>query len=227
MEVGRNRPPDGGFLASVRALANRYSAVLVFDECTSGFRETLGGLHLKYGVEPDIAVFGKTLGNGYAINAVIGRRQVMEAAQTTFISSTFWTERIGPTAALAAIAAMEAEDAPARVHALGQEYRENLVSMGHDLGFNPHFQGLPALTTYSIDGFHPVELRTFITERMLIRGYLATTALYASIAHTKEVLTAYFDALRDVITEAVSIGPDALREGLLSGTAQSGFRRMN
>ena len=227
MEVERNRPPADGFLASVRALVNRYSAVLVFDECTSGFRETLGGLHLKYGVEPDIAVFGKTLGNGYAINAVIGRRLVMEAAQTTFISSTFWTERIGPTAALAAIAAMEAEDAPARVHALGLEYRENLASMGHDLGFDPHFQGLPALTTYSVDGFNPVELRTFITERMLIRGYLATTAFYASIAHTKEILTAYFDALRDVITEAVSIGPDTLSEGLLSGTAQSGFRRMN
>ena len=69
--------------------------VLIFDECTSGFRETFGGLHIKYGVQPDLAVFGKAIGNGYALTAVIGKRAVMEHAQSSFISSTFWTERIG------------------------------------------------------------------------------------------------------------------------------------
>ena len=65
----------------------------------------------KYDIEPDIAVFGKTLGNGYAITAVIGQKSVMDAAQSTFISSTFWTERIGPTAALATLAAMKKNEA--------------------------------------------------------------------------------------------------------------------
>ena len=74
--------------------------LLIFDECTSGFRENYGGLHLKYKINPDIAIFGKALGNGYAINAVIGTNKVMKYAEKTFISSTFWTERIGPTAAL-------------------------------------------------------------------------------------------------------------------------------
>ena len=64
------------------------------------FRETYGGLHKKYKIEPDMAIFGKALGNGYAINAIIGRKEIMEACQNTFISSTFWTERIGPAAAL-------------------------------------------------------------------------------------------------------------------------------
>ncbi len=99
MEVIRNHEPKDGFLEKVRALAAARGIVLIFDECTSGFRQTFGGLHKMYGVQPDMAVFGKTLGNGYAITAVIGRREIMEAAQTTFISSTFWTERIGPTAA--------------------------------------------------------------------------------------------------------------------------------
>ena len=98
MEVSRNQIPKNDFLKKVRDLATQNGIVLVFDECTSGFRETFGGLHLKYGVNPDMAVFGKTLGNGYAINAVLGRRCVMDSAQSTFISSTFWTERIGPTA---------------------------------------------------------------------------------------------------------------------------------
>ena len=107
MEVQRSDPPAPGFLEGVRALATQHNAVLIFDECTSGFRRTLGGMHLHYNVEPDLATFGKTLGNGYAITAVIGRESVMQAAQKTFISSTFWTERIGPTAALATLKVME------------------------------------------------------------------------------------------------------------------------
>ena len=100
MEVRRNFEPNKNFLKEIKKLCKKYKALLIFDECTSGFRETFGGLHKKYGVEPDMAMFGKALGNGYSITAIIGRREVMEAAQSTFISSTFWTERIGPTAAL-------------------------------------------------------------------------------------------------------------------------------
>ena len=88
-------------------LATKKNIVLVFDECTSGFRETFGGIYQKYGVEPDMAMFGKTIGNGYALTAVVGKREVMEAAQKTFISSTFWTESIGPTAALKTLELME------------------------------------------------------------------------------------------------------------------------
>ena len=107
MEVARNTGPEDNFLHKVRKLATDLGIVLVFDECTSGFRETFGGLHKKYGVEPDMAMFGKALGNGYGITAVIGKREIMESAQKTFISSTFWTERIGPTAALASLKVME------------------------------------------------------------------------------------------------------------------------
>ena len=100
MEVSRNLEPKHGFLKKVRDLANKNRIILIFDECTSGFRQTFGGLHKLYNVNPDIAIFGKALGNGYAINAVIGKKDIMEFAQSTFISSTFWTERIGPSAAL-------------------------------------------------------------------------------------------------------------------------------
>jgi len=81
MEVSRNKGPEDDFLGKVRRLATERKIVLIFDECTSGFRETFGGLHKKYGVEPDMAMFGKALGNGYGITATIGRREVMEAAQ--------------------------------------------------------------------------------------------------------------------------------------------------
>ena len=90
MEVSRNEGPKDNFLQKVRDLATENKIILIFDECTSGFRETFGGLHKKYNVEPDLALFGKALGNGYAITACIGKDKIMQAAQKTFISSTFW-----------------------------------------------------------------------------------------------------------------------------------------
>ena len=80
---------------------------MIFDECTSGFRQTFGGLHLKYNINPDICILGKALGNGYPINAVIGTKTVMESAENSFISSTFWSDRIGPAAALKTLDVMK------------------------------------------------------------------------------------------------------------------------
>ena len=87
MEVARNQGPQDNFLQKVRELATNRGIVLIFDECSSGFRQTFGGLHQMYGVEPDMAMFGKALGNGYAITATIGRREIMESAQSTFITT--------------------------------------------------------------------------------------------------------------------------------------------
>ena len=107
MEVMRNEEPKDNFLQKVRKLADERSIVLIFDECTSGFRKTFGGLHKFYDVNPDIAMFGKAMGNGFAITSVIGKKDIMESAQSTFISSTFWTERVGPTAGLKTLQIME------------------------------------------------------------------------------------------------------------------------
>ena len=102
MEFCRNTEPDIKFLKTVRSLANKKKIILIFDECTSGFRENFGGLHMKYGIFPDMAIFGKALGNGYAITAVIGKKKIMKNTKDTFLSSTFWTERVG-SAALATL----------------------------------------------------------------------------------------------------------------------------
>jgi len=196
MEVERSAPPAQGFLQEVRDLATSHGCALIFDECTSGFRKNLGGLHLVYGIEPDIATFGKTLGNGYAITAVAGRQSVMDAANSTFISSTFWTERIGPTAAVATLAAMDAEDAPCRIDAIGLRVREIWRSAAAELGLSVTFTGVPSLTKFSIEGWDPTSTRLLITAAMLERGFLAGPAVYASIAHDDNVLEQYAEALR-------------------------------
>ena len=226
MEVQRSEPPAPGFLEGVRELANQHGAVLIFDECTSGFRRVLGGLHLFYGVEPDIATFGKTLGNGYAITAVIGREEVMQAAQSTFISSTFWTERIGPTAALATLEAMREEDAPARIHEIGDSVQGRWHQMADQQGMAIITGGLPALASFTVQGLDPLAVKTFVTAAMLEQGYLAGVNLYASIAHTSEILEDYFAALAPVFTRLAEFDEGGLAAALPQGQAQSGFQRL-
>jgi glutamate-1-semialdehyde 2,1-aminomutase len=201
MEVERSSPPAPGFLEGVRQLTKQHGCVLIFDECTSGFRQLVGGHHMVYGIEPDIATFGKTLGNGYAITAVIGRREVMTSAESTFISSTFWTERIGPAAALATLTAMEEEDAPRRVHEIGGEIRKIWEAVTADLGLKSNNAGLSALTTLGVEGWDPRFAKQELLRRMLKRGYLSGLTVYATISHTPEVLAPYALALGDVLWE--------------------------
>ena len=226
MEVQRSEPPAPGFLEGVRELATTHNAVLVFDECTSGFRRTLGGLHLHYGVEPDIATFGKTLGNGYAITAIIGRESVMQAAQSTFISSTFWTERIGPTAALATLDVMREENAPQRVHDIGSEVQDRWHALAESVGLSISTGGLPALASFTVSDLDPLAVKTFVTSRMLDSNYLAGVNLYASLAHTPEILDEYFETLTPVFTELATKDDASLTAALPQGPAQSGFRRL-
>ena len=107
MEVERNEKPKRNFLKEIRKITKEKNIVLIFDECTSGFREVYGGLHKKYNVNPDIATFGKSLGNGIPITAIIGREELMENAKKSFISSTFWTDSTGPAAAISTLKEMK------------------------------------------------------------------------------------------------------------------------
>ena len=107
MEVERNEKPKENYLKEIRKIATKNNIVLIFDECTTGFRETFGGIYKKYKVTPDIVIFGKALGNGYPITAIVGKKDLMNMKEKTFISSTFWTERIGPVAALKTLEIME------------------------------------------------------------------------------------------------------------------------
>lgn len=229
MEVVRNVEPKDNFLQKVRALADANGIVLIFDECTSGFRETFGGLHRKYGVEPDMAVFGKTLGNGYAVSAVVGRRAVMEAAQTTFISSTFWTERIGSVAGLKTLEVMEREQSWARITDIGNDYRARLREVAGIHGVDVAIGGLPSLTTWSVPGDNITGYKTLITQEMLKRGFLAPPAFYASLAHTPDVLDRTFDALDAVLglVADCKAGRQSLERLLEGPVCHTGFNRLN
>lgn len=229
MEVSRSLGPDDGpFLAEVRRLASRNDIVLVFDECTSGFRQTFGGLHKLYDVEPDLAMFGKALGNGYAINAVIGRRAVMEAAQTTFISSTFWTERIGPTAALKTLEVMERELSWEQIVRTGRLIGARWQALAKKYELQLQVSGLPALNGFTFASPQMQKYRTLITQEMLAKGFLAATSVYVCTEHDGDVLDRYFEALDPVfeLIKQCEMGQSVDR--LLRGpVCHSGFRRLN
>jgi glutamate-1-semialdehyde 2,1-aminomutase len=228
MEVVRNKGPEDNFLHKVRELATKHGIVLIFDECTSGFRQTFGGLHKMYGVEPDMALFGKALGNGYAITATIGRREIMEAAQSTFISSTFWTERIGPSAALKTLEVMDRMKSWDVITQTGNSIRRRWQELADKHGLAIDHWGLPALTGFTFKSQNALAYKTLITQEMLAKGYLAGNSVYVCTEHTEEVVDRYFEALDPLfgLVKECEDGRDVL--GLLKGPiCHGGFKRLN
>ncbi len=229
MEVVRNFGPENNFLQKVRDLATRKNIVLVFDECTSGFRETFGGIYKKYGVEPDMAMYGKTIGNGYALTVVVGKKTVMEAAQKTFISSTFWTERIGPTAALKTLEVMEKMKSWEIITDVGKQVQHKWKDLANSYGLPISVSGIPALSTYSFNCEHALEYKTYVTQEMLKQGILASTHFYACTEHSDDNINRYFNELDPVfnIISKCEEGKMNIKELLEGPVCHSGFKRLN
>ena len=227
MEPQRGSEPAEGFLQQVRDAADAIGAVVIFDEITTGFRMTDGGIHMLWRVTPDIAVFAKSIANGYAMSVVLGRQEVMQAAQSTFISSTNWTERIGPTAALATIAKFRREKVAAHLIAMGGQVMEGWVRAAGKAGLGLHASGLPSLSHFAFEGEQELELTTLFIQMMLEKGYLTYNQFKVSFAHTQKHVDGYLAAVEEVF----AVMGKALKSGtvrsLLKGPVmQRGFYRL-
>jgi glutamate-1-semialdehyde 2,1-aminomutase len=228
MEVSRSTKPEKGFLEDVRQLATERDILLIFDECTSGFRQTFGGLHKQYGVEPDMAVFGKALGNGYAISAVIGRKDVMQAAQSTFISSTFWTERIGPAAALKTLDVMERERSWEKITEVGSIIGKRWEKLANKYSLPVILNGIPAIIGFSFPLPDMLKYKTLITQEMLKKGFLAATSMYVSTEHKKDIIDRYFSEIEPIFEKIIECEEGFPIDDLLEGpVCHSGFKRLN
>ena len=228
MEVSRNSKPKDDFLIKVRKIADDSNIILIFDECTSGFRQTEGGLHKLYGVDPDMAVFGKALGNGYAITAVIGRKDIMDCAQSTFISSTFWTERIGPTAALKTLEVMNKSKSWDLITNVGLEIGNRWQLLGEKYGLPIIISGLPSMVGFNIQSSDWLKYKTFITQEMLKKGVLATNVIYVCTEHSKFIVDDYFQALEPIFKIIADCESGLSIDSLLEGpVCHSGFSRLN
>jgi glutamate-1-semialdehyde 2,1-aminomutase len=227
MEPERYSEPAPGFLEGVRKIATKLGAVLIVDEVTSGFRINLGGVHLTQGFEPDLAIFGKALGNGYPISAVIGRRAVMDAAQDSFISSTLWTERIGFAAALATLDKMEKEQVPQTLIKWGERLNAGWKLLGEKHNLAVTTKGIPPLTVVGFPGEFAQPAMTYYTQEMLGKGYLLGAAVYTCQAYTEEIIDGFLDASDEVfarIKQHTDRGD--ISQQLTSDISDVGFKRL-
>lgn len=228
MEPIRNLDPEPGFIEGVRALADKTKAVLIMDEISAGFRLTTGGAHLVVHKEiPDIAVFSKALGNGYPIAAVIGKAVVMEAAQNSFISSTCWTERIGPTAAIATIEKHLKNKVAMHLIKLGDKVQHGWRSTASKHGLSIHVAGIKPMSHFSFNGEHAEAMKAYFIQLMLEQGFLASSLYYAMYAHTDEHVHLYLEAVDKAFAElSGAIDRADLLEKLEGQPASAGFKRL-
>ncbi len=227
MEPQRSHPPAPGYMEAVRTLADRVGAALIFDEITTGFRVRCGGIHLNHAVRPDMAVFAKAMANGYAMAAVIGTRAVMEAAQDSFISSTNWTEALGPAAALATIGRLRDPQVYRHIEAVGGRVQAGWRESAIRHGLAIQVDGLPALSHFHIEEDPDLALTTLFVQEMLRRGYLAFDQFKPSLAHSDTAVDGYLAACDQcfaILAEARSRGDAHAR--LQGPCARRGFYRL-
>ncbi|MGI9457302.1 MAG: aminotransferase class III-fold pyridoxal phosphate-dependent enzyme, partial [Aeoliella sp.] len=227
MEPTRSESPEPGFLEGVRERADRCGAILAFDEVSAGWRLCLGGAHLQYDVRPDMAVFSKAIANGYPMAAILGIEPVMQAAQRSFISSTMWTDGIGPAAALATVRKYQQHDVPSHVATIGTRFRQGMEETAARHGVEIRFGGPAALSSLSFVHQDAAALQTLLTARMLERGFLMGSGFYPSLAHEERHVDGCVAAVDDVfaeISEAIHSGDVA--ERLPCPIKHSGFQRL-
>ncbi|WP_217989650.1 aminotransferase class III-fold pyridoxal phosphate-dependent enzyme [Pseudoalteromonas sp. HM-SA03] len=226
MEPFRNYMPDEDYWPKVEQLCKDYSVPLIIDEISMGFRLNCGGAHLKLGITPDIAVFSKALGNGHAIAAIIGKKKWMEHSQDSFISSTMWTERVGPAAALATIRTFEQNQVEKHLAHMGEQVMSGWQELANKHGLKISIGGIPALAHFGLQYDNFMTLKSYFVQLMLKQGYLASNLYYAMYAHTQTHIDGYLSAVDNAFEKLKKAIDSGLFETQVT-PATSGFKRLN
>ncbi len=227
MEVARDYLPNKIFLKQVKNFSKKNNLILIFDECTSGFRRNLGGLHLNLGVKPDICIYGKALGNGYAINAVLGNEKVMRNASKSFISSTFWTERIGFVAAINTLKEMQRVNAWKKIIKNGKHLITGLKKLSKKYKLNIEIKGIESIVSFNFKSRYNLEFKTFLTQEMLKNGYLASDKFYLSIYHDKKIINKFLYKLDPIFKKIKELENNGEINNYLEGPVRiSDFKRI-
>lgn len=227
LESIRNVYPEQGFLDTIRTVTKQEDIVLIADEVSAGFRLTCGGAHLVLGFVPDMAVMAKALSNGYPMSVVYGKAQYMESAQDTFISSTYWTERTGLCAALATIHKYQNERVEKHLNHIGEMVLKGWKDAADRNGILIELSGIPPLAHFEFEYDNKLAYKTYFTQEMLKKGFLATNAFYVSYAHKEQDVNNYLDAVDAVFGQISKIDPSEDVMQYLDGPiCQTGFQRL-
>ena len=229
IEGARYDFPSHDFLRAIQKTAKKKGVITISDEITSGWRITDGGVYKTNDFQPDIVVYGKGMGNGYAISSVVGKKDVMNMAQETFISSTFWTERIGFVAALKTIEIIVHEKVWKHLINIGNLIGEGWLKLAEKHSLKLHVTDFKPLITMELDyGVQNSSLITLFTQEMLKRGYLAATSVYVSYSHTEKIVEQYLkhvDEVFNLLSDSIQDGN--VNEKLETRVKEEGFKRLN
>ena len=223
IEPARGEDAPGEYLQTLREISSEIGAVLIYDEITSAYRMCAGGIHRRYGIYPDIAVFAKSMANGYAMAAILGTEEVMQAAQSTFVSSTNWTERIGPTAALATLKKYQETQTDKHIISIGNKTQQIWRDAALKASLQVDVTGLPTLSAFGFKSDKSMELNTRFSIEMLQRGFLGFRQFKPSLAHGDAELNKYKNAVEDVFLLLSKLPNDEI---ISSPVAHTGLHRL-
>ena len=223
IEPARGEDAPGEYLQTLREISSEIGAVLIYDEITSAYRMCAGGVHRRYGIYPDIAVFAKSMANGYAMAAILGTEEVMQAAQSTFVSSTNWTERIGPTAALATLKKYQETQTDKHIISIGNKTQQIWRDAALKASLQVDVTGLPTLSAFGFKSDKSMELNTRFSIEMLQRGFLGFRQFKPSLAHGDAELNKYKNAVEDVFLLLSKLPNDEI---ISSPVAHTGLHRL-
>ena len=221
LEPERTEPPQRGFLEGVQELCRREGAVLIFDEMVTGFRWHVGGAQAVHGITPDLSTFGKALGNGFAISALAGRRELMELGglrtdreRVFLLSTTHGAERHALAAAIATIDVYVEEDVVGRLHEAGSRLRAGIDAAAAAAGVSEHVQVVGRdccllYTTRGTDGEPSQEFRTLFMQE-LVRGGILAPSFVVSFSHDDDTI----DETIEVVAGALDVYRRALDNGV-------------
>jgi glutamate-1-semialdehyde 2,1-aminomutase len=227
LEPFRDNGPKEGYLDKVELISKKYGAVLIFDEITSGFRETLGGMYTRTKVVPDLVTFGKAISNGIPMAALVGKKNVMSAFSSTFISSTYWGDRTGPAAAIATIKFMKRNKVGMHILKTGNRLKKILYNASKKAKLKITISGMPSLLSYRLEvPDWPLAL-TFIIQEMLKRGFVTNDRIYANFSHNPLAVKKFKINITDVFNELSNqISSKTLRKSVPNGVKTMGFNKI-
>lgn len=224
-------PPEDNFLERVNEIAHKNDALVIYDECWTGFRWALGGAQEYFGVTPDLACFGKALGNGFPISAVVGLRDIMETFDKIFYSFTFGGDLVGISAALAVLSELEKTDILVHIWKLGDMLKEGLNKLikYHGHSNRIHIEGYPPKTFVFFKdekGEDDLLLKSVIQQEMISRGFLYAGYHVISYSHGHTEIDRTLNAYDEIFTMLRhNLKPGGLNKLLKGEEVKPIFRR--
>ena len=227
LEPCRDELPKKNYLKELRIIANKNNCILIFDEITCAWRMQTSGAHKNFGVNPDIAVFGKTIANGIPMGAIIGKKHVMKFAAKTFISSAFWTEKIGPACSIAFIKKHRKLNLGKKLIFIGKEIKKIWSEAANNSNLAIEIKGIDPLASFKLVGLDwPVAL-TFFIQEMLKKGILASDKCYANYKHSSKLLKKYRNSCFEIFGRISELDKsNKLKKNLEGPVKQMSFNKL-